>query len=274
MQIDWFTFAAQIVNFLILIWLLKRFLYGPIISAMDRREKTIRGRLEAAAQKEKEAQEKADALAAEREDLEARREELIAQARAEVEEKKKEWTAQVRREVEAQENRWREAVRQQQQAFLQELRDRAAAQVIAIARRLIDDLAGEQLEQEVVRTFIRRLERLDREGRTTVAQVIGETADSELVVHSSFDIPEDDRGRIQEVLREQLGRPDVKPRYKVTSALTFGIELKAGGWKLAWSLDDYLGTMEAELRGVFEAGVHGPTSPDRHQAEVEANGEE
>ena len=41
MQIDWITVAAQIVNFLILVWLLQHFLYGPITRAMQRREQRI-----------------------------------------------------------------------------------------------------------------------------------------------------------------------------------------------------------------------------------------
>jgi F-type H+-transporting ATPase subunit b len=41
MLIDWFTVAAQIVNFLILVWLLKHFLYKPILDAIDAREKRI-----------------------------------------------------------------------------------------------------------------------------------------------------------------------------------------------------------------------------------------
>jgi F-type H+-transporting ATPase subunit b len=41
MLIDWFTVAAQVVNFLILVWLMKRFLYKPILHAIDEREKRI-----------------------------------------------------------------------------------------------------------------------------------------------------------------------------------------------------------------------------------------
>ena len=41
MLIDWFTVGAQVVNFLILVWLLKRFLYRPILDAIDAREKRI-----------------------------------------------------------------------------------------------------------------------------------------------------------------------------------------------------------------------------------------
>ena len=43
MLIDWFTIAAQAVNFLILIWLMKRYLYQPILRAIASREQLIAG---------------------------------------------------------------------------------------------------------------------------------------------------------------------------------------------------------------------------------------
>ena len=45
MLIDWFTVGAQALNFIILVWLLKRFLYKPILNAVDAREKRIAAEL-------------------------------------------------------------------------------------------------------------------------------------------------------------------------------------------------------------------------------------
>src|SRR5450432_2061894 len=56
MLIDWFTVAAQAINFLILVWLLKRFLYKPILDAIDEREKGIAAQLAQAEAKKAEAQ--------------------------------------------------------------------------------------------------------------------------------------------------------------------------------------------------------------------------
>jgi len=55
LQIDWLTVAAQIVNFLVLIWLLQRFLYKPITNAMRRREERIEDRLAEAKEAREEA---------------------------------------------------------------------------------------------------------------------------------------------------------------------------------------------------------------------------
>ena len=62
MLINWFTVAAQIVNFLILAVLLKRFLYGPIVRAMAAREERIASEMAAAAQKRREAEQEEAAI--------------------------------------------------------------------------------------------------------------------------------------------------------------------------------------------------------------------
>ena len=106
MQIDWLTVIAQIVNFLILIWLLKRFLYQPVINAMDRREQRIAERLhnaelreQAAADTRLDYQHKIEALEQDRDALikqareaaESERRVLLDEARNEVAEKRSHW---------------------------------------------------------------------------------------------------------------------------------------------------------------------------------------
>jgi F-type H+-transporting ATPase subunit b len=55
MLIDWFTVGAQLLNFLVLAWLLKRFLYRPILDALDAREQRIAAELADADAKRAEA---------------------------------------------------------------------------------------------------------------------------------------------------------------------------------------------------------------------------
>ncbi|MBU0908993.1 MAG: F0F1 ATP synthase subunit B, partial [Proteobacteria bacterium] len=56
MGIDWFTFCAQIINFLILVWLLKKVLYQPVLNAMAEREAKIAARLNDAAEQAAQAE--------------------------------------------------------------------------------------------------------------------------------------------------------------------------------------------------------------------------
>ena len=62
MLINWFTVAAQVVNFLILLYLLKRFLYRPILGAMEERERRIASAMEEATKAEEAARQKARPL--------------------------------------------------------------------------------------------------------------------------------------------------------------------------------------------------------------------
>ena len=77
MLIDWFTVAAQILNFLILVWLLKRFLYKPILDAIDAREKRIITELADAAKKQKEAKQERDDFNKKNADFDQQRNELL-----------------------------------------------------------------------------------------------------------------------------------------------------------------------------------------------------
>ena len=106
MQIDWFTVIAQIINFLILVALLKRFLYGPIIRAMDDRERRIASRLEEANRREQEAQEEIAAYRARREELEDAREDALARAREEAEKTRHELITSARAEIREMQQQW------------------------------------------------------------------------------------------------------------------------------------------------------------------------
>jgi F-type H+-transporting ATPase subunit b len=90
MLIDWFTVVAQIINFLILVWLLKRFLYKPILNAIDAREKKIAKELADADAK------KAEALK-EREEFQHKNEELDQQRKMRTKNAVGSWTKRDRR---------------------------------------------------------------------------------------------------------------------------------------------------------------------------------
>jgi F-type H+-transporting ATPase subunit b len=80
MLIDWFTVAAQALNFLVLVWLLKRFLYKPILDAIDVREKGIAATLAGADAKAKEAQKEHNDFDKKNKDFDQQRGALLTKA--------------------------------------------------------------------------------------------------------------------------------------------------------------------------------------------------
>ncbi|MFD2146205.1 hypothetical protein [Mucilaginibacter antarcticus] len=80
MQINWFTVIAQIVNFLVLVWLMKKYLYKPILAAIDEREKKIAAELADAKSKMTEAKKEQDEFQQKNNDFDKHKKKLMDQA--------------------------------------------------------------------------------------------------------------------------------------------------------------------------------------------------
>lgn len=250
MLIDWFTVAAQVINFLVLVYLLKRFLYGPIIKAMDKREKRIAFRLEEGQKKKEEAEREVERYLKKNRDLDNRREALLSEIKGEADARRKELVSEARNEVEAIRTNWYEAIQREKDAFLQDLRQRAGKQTCAIARRILRDLANVDLEHHIIRVFIERLRNLGKEELGALNESILKSG-GRINLRSTFEIPQEMARQIAEVLQNH-GADPVDLQLEISSDVICGIELNVHGRKIAWSLEDYLETLEEALAEALE----------------------
>lgn len=258
MLIDWFTVGAQIVNFLILIWLLKRFLYGPILRAMHEREERVRSRLEDARQTRREAEEELRRLQSEREGLERARDERLAQASREVQEWKDEALAKARAEVEDKRASWRQAVRQERERELEKVRKRIVRQVLAVSGKALADLADESLERKAADRFLAELRRLRAEGGDGFAHA------GAVSLRLGGQVSEETGQR----LRRELGgifpeSGDIEVSRDEDMGL--GLTVVAGDRKWDWTLHGYLRDLERDIFAVG-AGDEGKAGDGGKQA--------
>ncbi len=253
MQIDWFTLVAQIVNFLLLVWLLKRFLYGPITRAMEDREQRIAERMREAQEREREAEEEGLRHRQALRELEARRDELIDQASQEAEGERERLTDDARRDVQAVEERWQEALRHEQDAFLSELRRRLGEQLCRVSRQALRDLATADLETQIIAVFMARIGDLDERRRDELREGLRDTDHPPRVV-TAFDTSAERRAELMAAVRELLGT-DGAVEFRRSDELLCGVELRVGGRKLGWSIDSYLDELaESVERTLMQAG--------------------
>ena len=242
MLIDWFTVAAQITNFLVLVWLLKRFLYGPILNAMTQREKRIRDTIESAVQREAEAgRERADF---ERKNAEFDREKqsLTMQARQSADEERARLLDGARGEIETHRAKWREGLASERAAFRTEFTRKAQEEVTAIARQVLKDLAGAELDDRIAQVFLERLDKLDGNERQRLVALAKESA-APAIVRSATRLSPPTRARIEAVLRERLGvQPPVQ--FETNDTLVTGIEFCLNGYKIGWAIGDYLAALQ------------------------------
>jgi F-type H+-transporting ATPase subunit b len=239
---DLFTFIAQIVNFIILVLLLRHFLYKRIVRVMDEREKNIASRIEEAKTKKKEAEEEAKSFQKKRQELEEKETGLISQAEREAEDRRKELIQEAREDVDRTQKRWQESLQRQKEMFLHDLRRCVGEQVFEMARRALKDLADEELEKHILETFLHRLQDLGEKKKEEIKKSL-EQSSQEAVVLSRFKIPETLHQKAEKYVKEIGGR-DTRVKFKTSEDLIGGIELEVGDRKIAWGIDSYLSDLE------------------------------
>jgi F-type H+-transporting ATPase subunit b len=265
--INWFTVIAQIVNFLILVFLLKYFLYDRIVKAMDEREQRIQLRLKEAEAKKQEAEQEAEAYGKKNRDFDAKREEMLAQAKDEAGARRKELTEEARQAVTKQRSVWLEAIQRDKKSFVQDLRKMAGSQVYTIARKAFRDLADEDVEQRTINAFLVHLNAMSKKTREAIATSIKESGD-ELIVRSAFGMPPKMREKITGSLRRKIA-DGIEIRYEAAPELIMGVELKIRGHKIAWSLEDYLDTLEEHALQALETEAQRKTASASAEQEEE-----
>lgn len=241
MQIDWLTVAAQIVNFLVLAWLLKRFLYRPVLDAMGKREARIASRLGEAKQREEEAQAEAGSYREKRTELEREREARLAEAREAAERERRELLESAREAVQQSRERWRQELEREQTDLRNALVRELAESAIDVARRVLADLAGAELEREALATLVRRLESLPEEERKALA------AAPQLRLATAFEADPKTLESLGKAIAGVLGAK-VELEWTHKPELVFGVELTGAEHRLAWSVSGYLRELGDRLR--------------------------
>jgi len=249
MQVDWITVTAQIINFLVLVWLLQHFLYQPVIRAMDRREQRITERLNEAEQREAEAREQIDEYRNSQARLEEERQSLLEDYRREAREEKQQLLEEARGEVEETRRHWQRQASQEKREFLENLSRQTGSTVAEIAGKALADLADAELEERVVDLFIERLKDLDEETLRDLP-----ASGEKLCVGTAHELDQHRRGRITRALHEHLGK-DLEIDYETMPDLVCGIRLGDEGHAVDWNLADYLSQITERMDSAIDAAV-------------------
>ncbi len=246
MMIDWFTVAAQAVNFLILVWLLKRFLYQPILDAIDAREDRIAAELAAADAKSTEASREREEFRKKNETFEQQREELLSHATDEAATERKRLLDVARQEAEALRAKRSDEVKAEEDSLSDEINRRTKQEVFALARKTLQDLAGVSLEERMCDVLNQRLRTLNGEIKKELVASLKNAKESSRV-RTAFDLSPEQRSNIQKTLNETMSA-DLPIQYETVPELISGIELLVNGKKLAWSLNEYLDAVEMRAK--------------------------
>lgn len=224
MELDSFTFWAQLVNFAILLALLNRFLYQPVLEVLAERDAHYQERTSQLDSQLETVQQQEQLLERELRSLEAQSQQFQDEASAQAEQLRRRLEAEARQQLSEQEEQWRQAVRRQLESELEGLRREVGRQAVAVARRALTDLADRSLEEEIVAQLL---------------ESFPELAGQEATVRTRWPL----EPRVKARLETLLGSCS----FEHEPELVAGIEVEAGGILKAWTIDGYLESFERAL---------------------------
>lgn len=247
MELNWTTFILEIINFLVLVWILKHFLYKPVQAVIARRRDAI----------EKDMAD-AKAIRAEAETAEAQYRNRLRDW-----EKEREAARQtLREEIEAERTRLmqaltgelqqeREKARVLEERRIAEGRRQAEAAAWSLAdrflRQLLQQLAGPELEGRIIELLCHDLASLP-EKRVAALAKAWKGNDDEVVVESAYPIDGKQQEAIRQAFRKHLGADTKKAwTFRTNKELIAGLHTSIGAWTLAANLRD-------EMKLFLEAG--------------------
>jgi F-type H+-transporting ATPase subunit b len=221
---------------------MKRFLYKPILNAIDAREKLIAKELADADAKKAEAQKEHEEFQKKNEEFDQQRAALLTKATDEAKTERERLLDDARKAADALSAKRQESLSHDAQNLNQAISRLTQKEVFAITRKALTDLATTSLEERMGEVFDRRLRELDGKSKSVLGDALRKNSEPALI-RSTFDLPAAQRAAIQNALNETFSA-EIHIRFETAPDLVSGIELTTNGQKVGWTIADYLASLE------------------------------
>jgi F-type H+-transporting ATPase subunit b len=253
MQIDWFTVIAQIINFLILVWLLKRFLYKPILSAIDDREKKIVGQIQDAENRKGDAKKEKELFEEKNKTFDEQKEQRVKESVDAIKAERRKRLDQVSDEAGGLREEHKKALLKMQDDMVREIAEKTQREVLQISRKTLLELASANLEEQTIAVFLEKLRAMKPEEILRFTQAF-ESGSDHVLVGTAFEISSGLQTQIRNEVDKVL-RISAVYDFKVLPEIISGVTLSLKGYKLSWTVAAYLNELKT---GVFEATKQSP----------------
>jgi F-type H+-transporting ATPase subunit b len=238
LELNWSTFLLEIVNFLVLVWLLKRFFYQPVLDAIGRRragvEQTLRDAEELRTQAEALQEQYQNRLAAWEQERELARTRLAK----EIQEQRTRQLATLSAALEKEREKARVLAERRAVVEREQAQEKALAQGAEFAARLLSQAASPELEGRLLALLVDELE-AGTKGRLQSLRAAASNTTQRILVTTAYPLSENDRQRLERSLSSALG-VDGHYDYEQDPRLLAGLRVNVGAWVLGANLEDEL----------------------------------
>ena len=247
MGIDWLTLLAQIINLTVLIWLLKRFLYKPILKIVEARQSLIATEIQQAKDATKEAEAQLEMYQKKVADFDQERNTLFQEAMQEAQNFKDKLTGESKQAIQLSKKNWQQELSQEKQSFDEGLQNAIVANFKTFASDALHDMADEDLSARIIAKFYDQMKHLSASDRKKFAS---EAVPTKLYKKTKYDL--------KEFILDWCGAKSdsVRFEYKQNTALICGIAIKTGEQMISWNLASYLDEFKNNMDTAFAELLH------------------
>lgn len=256
MGIDFVTLLAQLINLGILIWLLKRFLYQPILKMIDERQALIDNEIRQAKQATLEAEKEKRAYQKQLADFNAQKDALYLKANEDAEQLKHKLASEAKTAVQVSHKNWQQELASEKQAFDENLQTAIIDNFKTFAADALHDMADTDLTTLILRKFESKFLKLPKSKLATLAEQLQQLGRAQ--IETDCALPTEQKKHLQAFIIQSLGLKSaaVKFVFKVNPELISGIQILAGEQMISWNLNAYLTEFNQNMDAAYAELLH------------------
>jgi F-type H+-transporting ATPase subunit b len=244
MRFDGWTLALETVNFAVLVWLLHRFLYRPVLRMVDRRRAEIDQRRAEAEKAAADAKAQLADIERQRAQIGAERDAALKAAAGEAEKAAAERSAKAERDANAILENGRQVLGREREAALAEARRAALDLGADVARRLLEELPTDVRAEAWLDRIVQRLAAMTPADRDALARQVSDGV--AVVVATAAKMPAGAEDAWRTRIQQALGR-EAKIAFEPDPKLVAGAQLRFPNALVGLSWQDAIASFRAEM---------------------------
>ena len=247
MGFSWVTFFAQIINLFLLVWLLKKFLYHPILTAIEKRQAYIEDKVKKADEAVKSAQKQEAKLQKQAQVWEKEKQKRLDEVDFELESYRRRQMEQIDRQAADLRQKMQDSLNRESASLQVEIRDMMAGNFLNLSQKVLKDISGLSPMEQAISLFQQKIKALTKTEIKALSDVLKKK--KQIIVSSSATLMEKEKKHLSLFLKERFGVSDIL--FQVQPDLILGIEAVIGETVLEWNLKSYLDSFEGNLNAAL-----------------------
>lgn len=228
-----YTIIAQLINFSVLIFLLNKFLYKPVLKTMDKRRAEIKEKIEETERKLAESDRMKEEYFSKLQEVEKENIVLKEQAINDIKKFKEIELQKAKDEVVAKREKFNEYIELEQKNLIDNFNENLSDLFIEYSNNLLSLLANSTLHTEVLNSFLEKINSLDAAKVEEINKL-----DSNIIEIISNAVVDDEAKKSIENTLSNKGFKFDSVKYSINESLVLGFELKAGSYVLSWNIKE------------------------------------